>query len=307
VISISGHFFRRIRRPRTIRTAIIQANSEALVELVSRCVVDRFAPISTVNSLVIPLPLSGLEEADDAPPEPCHPACMEHSDEDYCRESWQLHLAELRRQPETHWHKCDYGRFCAYVPIVYHDQCLAVVKLASPSTMTEADFVHQVELLDMLVKGFVVSEAESLSRLLRAEQTAAELGAPLPRGPEKPVDHPPNHPQVVRALRYIEEHLSEPKLTVGRIACELNIHPYYLSHLFADQVGQRMVRFIAALRVERAKTLLATTDWQVKRIALETGHANANWFCYVFRVLTGLTPGEYRKKVSGASGPSSGQ
>ena len=52
-----------------------------------------------------------------------------------------------------------------------------------------------------------------------------------------------------------------------------------------------MNRFITARRVERAKTLLATTHWQIKEIARATGHANANWFCHLFRLSTGLTPG----------------
>jgi transcriptional regulator GlxA family with amidase domain len=59
--------------------------------------------------------------------------------------------------------------------------------------------------------------------------------------------------------------------------------------------------FIASRRVELAKTLLATTDRQIKYIAHETGHANPNWFCHVFNVHTGLTPGEYRRRSGHAS------
>jgi AraC-like DNA-binding protein len=190
---------------------------------------------------------------------------------------------------------------CALVPVVYHERCLAVVRLVCPASFVEENFERHVELLDVLVKGFVISEADFLGQLMRPEGAAVELGAPPSLSTGSPVEQRPSHPQVLRALQYIEDHLSDPKLTVGGVAHKLDLHPDYLSHLFAEQVGQRMSRFIAARRVERAKTLLATTDWQVKRIARETGHANPNWFCHVFSVHIGLAPGRYRRESRAAS------
>jgi AraC-like DNA-binding protein len=162
--------------------------------------------------------------------------------------------------------------------------------------MAEEEFEHHVELLDILVRDFVSAEADFLSRLVRREQEAAESDTPLPPGPGTLPQGQAVHPQVLKAIDYIQEHLSDPKLTIARIAFALDIHPDYLGHLFAAQVGQRMGQFIIAKRVELAKTLLATTDWQIKRIAYETGYANPNWFCHVFIVHTGLTPGECRKE-----------
>jgi AraC-like DNA-binding protein len=165
--------------------------------------------------------------------------------------------------------------------------------------MARGDFEGQVDLLDVLAHHFVLSQSGFLDRLLQDEETAADIG-PLPsRRTKKHAVRRPSHPQVVKAVQYIKKNLSDPKLTVGRVARELEIHPHYLSHLFADQIGQRMSQFIADQRVEQAKTLLATTDWQIKRIAHETGHANPNWFCYIFRTLTGLTPGGYRAQSRG--------
>jgi AraC-like DNA-binding protein len=296
---LSGHYFKRIRDRRPILKASVRPNNGALQEHLFRHIVERFARMSDVIALAVPLGLSSPEEADDPPPNPGHPACAEYAGSDYCRESWQLHLAELRRRAETHWHKCDYGRLCGIVPVVCRDRCLAAVKLAAPASMPEEDFGRQVEILHLLVKDFVTTHVDFLGRLPHAELSAAEFSEPPSPGTEKVLEQLPSHPQVVRALQYIEEHLSDPKLTVAQVARELEMHPSYLSHLFADQVGRRMSRFITARRVELAKTLLATTDWQIKRIARDTGHANPNWFCYVFRVYTGLAPGGYRRKSRG--------
>jgi AraC-like DNA-binding protein len=291
---LGGHFFRRVGRLQPAATAQLKPTAEALLALLSP-VVDRFRRLADTEMIAVPVALSEPPDAEEPPAGPCHPACAEHVDSDYCRESWQLHLAELKDRPETHWHQCDQGRLCALVPVVCRGRCLAAIKLACPASAGETDFQCQVELMDLLVKEFMASEADFLEQMLRDEPAASSRPASPSQSVLDPPRQPPSHPQVLRAVQHIEEHLSDPGMTVRRIARELGINPNYLSQLFVEQVGQRMSRFIAAHRVELAKTLLATTDWQVKRIAHETGHANPNWFCHVFGVHTGLTPGEYRK------------
>ena len=293
---IGGHFFKRLRDRRGTPKTTVQPNTETLLELVSRCVVEPFARVTDMSALAIPVVSAGPEEVEDPPPNPGHPACAQYADSDYCRESWQLHLAELRRRPETHWHTCNHDMICALVPVVHHDRCLAVIQLACLASMAEGGFEDHVRLLDSLAKNFVVSKADFLGRLLRAEQAAADSGPPPSHDGRGLLEQQPDHPQVVRALEYVEKHLTDPKLSVGHVARELDIDPSYLGRLFAYQVGQRMSWFIAGQRVELAKTLLATTNWQIKRIAFETGYANANWFCHVFGVHAGLTPGGYRRR-----------
>lgn len=251
--------------------------------------------MSAAGIVAIPVALPEPQDTEEPPRGPCHPACAQHADSDYCRESWQLHLAELRDNPGTHWHKCDHGRLCALVPVVHHRRCLAVVKLTCASLTDEAGFVRQVELLDLLVKDFVTQQGDSLNGLVPGEPVDEESCKPHSTT-EAGIAEPPCHPQVLRALEYIDKHLSDPRLTVGMIASELDINASYLGSIFADQVGQRMNWYIAARRVELAKTLLAKTDRQVKVIARNTGHANPNWFCHVFRVHTGLTPNGYRRQ-----------
>jgi AraC-like DNA-binding protein len=257
-------------------------------------VVERFARISGTDQIAIPLSLSVSDDNEDPPCNPGHPVCAKYANTEYCRESWQLHLAQLRRRPETHWHKCDHDRLCALVPVVYQDRCLAVVKLACLYSVPEEDFARQVEFLDILVKEFVNSEADFLDRLPRAIPSVVDLSTPPPDPATISPDRKTSHPQILRVLQYIEEHLTEPTLTVASTAREINVHPNYLSHLFVEQIGVRMSRFVATRRIELAKTLLATTNWQIQHIARETGHANANWFCHIFNSYTGVAPGTYR-------------
>jgi len=284
-----------------MRSIEVQPSQQGLLELVSRCVVEPFNRVSDDSVLAVALSLPAAGETEDLGANPAPPVCAAYAESDYCCESWKLHLAELARRARSHWHKCDYSRLCAMVPIVHEDRCLAAVKLAHCGSMSDEDFEHHVEILDILVEAFVASHRAFLAILRRTPMIPAEADAPAAPGVVQLQAREPSHPQVLRALEWIEKHLTDPKLTVGAIARELDIDSSYLGSLFVEQTGQRMSWLIAARRVEMAKTLLATTDRQVKLIAHDTGHANPNWFCHVFRVHTGLTPGQYRRYSRAAS------
>jgi len=173
---------------------------------------------------------------------------------------------------------------------------VAALKLGCADSVSVESFERNVELLDMLAENVATSEADFLARLLPGKQRMPQVKVAPSHHAGRSVEERPRHPQVLRALEYIEARLSDPKLTVRRIALKLSIHPDYLAHLFASQVGQRMSRWITARRIERAKNLLTHTRWQIKRISRETGHANPNWFSYVFRSETGRTPSRYRQE-----------
>lgn len=287
------HFLRRKHEPRAKRKVTDKPTVARLLELLACEVIDRFARMSMTQVQAAALAVSEPDEENPAL-NPSHPACLEFAASDYCHESWQLHLAKLKRRPETHWGTCQHGRICAMIPIACENRCLAVVKLAGPASFDKSEFKRLVEILELLVRDFAASHADFLSRVTGGI-IVEEYSGPLAEFKDgKEIEPSPTHPQVIRAMEYIAAHLSDPCLTVAKIASVLDVYPTHLSEIFVKQMGQRMSRFIAAQRIKTAKNLLASTDWQVKRIAIETGHANPNWFCHIFSDHTGLTPGEYR-------------
>jgi AraC-like DNA-binding protein len=163
------------------------------------------------------------------------------------------------------------------VPVIHQGRWSVVTKLARTPATPEEEFERQREHLDILVNGFVAAEEDFLERLPRTAPEVGCLSAPPAGGDKTTARARPRHPQILRAFEYVEEQFPDPELTIGGIARRMGVHPNYLSRLFAEQVGQRLSRFSAAGRIERAKTLLATTHWLVKRIAREPGYANANW------------------------------
>jgi AraC-like DNA-binding protein len=276
---------------------VAQPDSRDFLTDLTDLVKERFSRLSGLTVVTIPLDLPGAVLPKGLPPKPVHPACAKFADTEYCRNAWQSHLVELQRRPEVHWHKCDFDLFCAIVPVLWEGRCLAVLKLVCPDSMAEAAFERNVELLEVLVESFLTHEADLLSKLVPREQLAADIAANPGAAGGKPAGNRSAHPQVLRALDHIERNLTDPNLTVGRIARELDINSTYLAHLFSEQIGRRMSRHISDLRMQLAKNLLTTTDWQIKRVAYESGYANPDWFSHVFHARAGLTPGQYRCKT----------
>ncbi len=293
--------FKRITEPRTPIDPERTLDEAAFLDLLRADVVERFTSLN-ITPLAVPLVLPVPQDLEEPPSAPCHPACLEYAESDYCRESWLLHMAEIRDRPATHWHRCEYDKLCALVPVVHLGRCLALIKCACPTVMPEDDFARQIELLDLLVKDFVNAHTGLLDKWVTDAPAAGESKEPVPLSGETPGTSRPTHAQVLQALGYIEAHLADPALAVPQIARALEVHPNYLSHLFTRHVGERMSRYIARCRVEKAKHLLTTTHWQVKRIARETGHANANWFTHVFQAHTGLAPSDYRAAARASGG-----
>lgn len=301
---MSGHYFKHLRKHRGGDGTGAAVDAMDLPALLAVCVLEPFGRMTADRLTAVLLsPTAGLD-GDEPEANPGHPACAEHSGSDYCRESWQYHLAELARRPRTHWHRCDFDRSCALVPVICEETCLVVVKVACDSSMSDEEFESHVQLLDGLIEGFCIAHAEFLGRVEPRRRESAEAAAADVHEPARSQRRP--HPQVLRALERIDKRLCDPKLTVGAIARELDIDPSYLGSIFVEQTGRRMSWFIASRRVELAKRLLVETDRQVKVIARDTGHANPNWFCHVFRVHTGLTPNGYRRRFGGRPSPPAG-
>jgi AraC-like DNA-binding protein len=228
---------------------------------------------------------------------PTHPACDDVADKGVCARSWEGHLSQLHGNPRTHWHRCDSHRFCAVVPFLANRRCVGMCKLVCMDSVGEDEFLRYLGVLEVVVESFQTRHADQLLRL--ADEQEEDVGRASLSVGASPSDFNDRHPQVRKAVEYIDEHLSEVTLTVNRIARALGINSTYLAHLFSVQTGIRATHYITARRIELAKSLLATTDWQVKRIAYESGHANADWFSQVFRNYTGTSPREYRRAIRG--------
>ena len=78
---------------------------------------------------------------------------------------------------------------------------------------------------------------------------------------------------------------------MAEIAC---ISPYHFNHVFREVTGIPPVQFLYALRLEKAKHLLVTTDLNVTDICFEVGYNSLGSFTSRFHQLVGLSPNAFR-------------
>lgn len=103
---------------------------------------------------------------------------------------------------------------------------------------------------------------------------------------------------VVRAARYMNTHYQEP-LTLGEVACLINMSPTYFSKKFKNSTGLCFKEYLNFIRVQKASDLLRNTDLSVTEVAVACGFSDGNYFGDVFRRLTGASPRGYRKGGQG--------
>ncbi|MEX1120024.1 MAG: substrate-binding domain-containing protein [Terrimicrobiaceae bacterium] len=100
---------------------------------------------------------------------------------------------------------------------------------------------------------------------------------------------------VARALAYIRANLSEP-LDIQDIVLASGASRRALYMKFETYVRRSIGSEITRLRLNRAKSLLSTTDLKLEGVASESGFAGAAALSKAFRTHEGLAPSAYRQK-----------
>jgi AraC-like DNA-binding protein len=85
--------------------------------------------------------------------------------------------------------------------------------------------------------------------------------------------------------------------TTAELAKKFNVGRRDLLRLFKATTGMPPSRYIEETKLDRAKTLLATSNLTMKQIAYEAGYSTASHFSTKFRQVTGLTPSVFRSRA----------
>ena len=150
-----------------------------------------------------------------------------------------------------------------------------------------------------LVTRFVSPEtAMSCARTLlldpgRVRQTPYMSLVPLPAGEDE---------AVAAARRWLEDNHARP-VRMGELAAVVHLTERTLLRRFRKATGRTPGRYLQAVRIEHAKRMLETGGESAGEIAGMVGYADATAFFKAFRELTGLSPGEYRRRFGLTAGP----
>ena len=105
----------------------------------------------------------------------------------------------------------------------------------------------------------------------------------------RPIDASIQH-----TLDYIDANYNRP-IALSELA---DASGYSLSRFkvkFKEEIGITPAEFISQQKIERAKTLLTTTDASITELAFDLGFSSSNYFCAAFKKQTGISPFQFRK------------
>lgn len=104
--------------------------------------------------------------------------------------------------------------------------------------------------------------------------------------------------QHIAKIIEILENEYDKDISLSWVAERLNLNPAYISRLFKQSTGQPFVDYLKQVRVDNSKRLLAEGRLKINEIGRQVGFGSAHYFIKVFKEITGLTPGEYKKIYS---------
>ena len=94
-------------------------------------------------------------------------------------------------------------------------------------------------------------------------------------------------------LQYLNTHYTQP-LTRKELAAATGYNESYISHLFSDILHTTLTNYLATLRMDDARYLLANSDMTVSSIALSLGFGSIRSFNRVFLSRMNMSPAAYR-------------
>lgn len=97
-------------------------------------------------------------------------------------------------------------------------------------------------------------------------------------------------------LMQCEQIYSDPDLSLGRLASQLDLSSHQLSELLNARMGKSFTRLVRERRLAAAKAMLvAEPSASVLSVGLSVGFTSQSSFYEAFREIEGMTPGQYRK------------
>lgn len=94
---------------------------------------------------------------------------------------------------------------------------------------------------------------------------------------------------------WINDHFKE-KISLDRLAEELNLSKYYASHVFKEVTGFTVMEYVMGCRLREVKFLLEMKPKEtLADISREVGFESVAHFSRFFKEKVGMTPSQYRK------------
>ncbi|MBP5308249.1 MAG: PocR ligand-binding domain-containing protein [Clostridia bacterium] len=108
--------------------------------------------------------------------------------------------------------------------------------------------------------------------------------------------HKPAHAHLVKVISIINDEYGDSSLNLTSVAKKVYVSPYYISHLFHDEMNTTFNDYLTGVRINHAKDFLLE-GLSCEAAAEKSGFADASYFTKIFKKYMGITPARYRKAV----------
>lgn len=123
-----------------------------------------------------------------------------------------------------------------------------------------------------------------------------ELLASFSRWVQEGIDGPQESSEVYKVMLYLHEHYNKQHTTEA-LAKRCNLSPYYFIRKFKKVCGHSPQKYLAMIRIEKAKKMLLESDMHIGDIAYLIGYKNPLYFSKSFKRYVDMTPSQYREQV----------
>jgi AraC-like DNA-binding protein len=108
-------------------------------------------------------------------------------------------------------------------------------------------------------------------------------------------DKPTN--DIVESMKSFMMENMETGMSVDAMVTHIGYSRSHISRLFRQATGCTMIQYLNQMKVKQACEQLRNSDSSIEKISEKVGFENLNYFYRVFKMVTGMKPGEFRNSL----------
>lgn len=219
-------------------------------------------------------------------------------------------VLEAMRERRTYFYVCPFGLVDFVTPIFYDDEFLGAVcggQVRSTEAAARADFVYPFfgrdeygidekkmrKLFEQMPDRSAESFFESAKLVELLASNLDDLTTVVAMSRRKETEGIAERERLRPAFLCIEKNFTKA-MSLREMARLCHMSENYFSRMFGRVTGTTFPRYIADLRIARAKELLLAGG-KVRAVAYDVGYDDPAYFVRRFKQHTGMTPAEWQK------------
>ncbi|WP_010274193.1 helix-turn-helix domain-containing protein [Paenibacillus senegalensis] len=97
---------------------------------------------------------------------------------------------------------------------------------------------------------------------------------------------------------YIKNRHQDEAMSLNMVAEHFGMNPSYLGQLMKKELNRTFLQYLSEYRIQRAQQLLHDSSEQIQEVAKQVGYSSRSTFIRVFKNQVGVTPSEYRNRMT---------